>query len=156
MRRYNVFIDGCCLNVQDKELAVGGWGFVIVDTKDNKIIHESYGKLRNGAQNSTRSELEALCQVLRWINKNDNKNTLYHFYSDYKAMIDCVAGSSKRIAHREFWDEIEQILLKIVGRTQMSHVISHQLDGDEISQLNNYVDKLAKTGANSLLIAPVA
>lgn len=151
-KRYNVFVDGCCLRVQEKHNSIGGWGYLITD-EDNNIVHESCGKLRIGDQNSTRAELEALYQCLIYMTEH-KRNSEFHIYSDYQAMIDCIAGSSKRASNRDLWDDIEPLFPKLVGRVDISHVSSHVNNGTIYNDFNNYCDKLAKTGANSLLIAP--
>lgn len=152
-KRYNVFVDGCCLRVQDKSTSIGGWGYLVTD-ENNKVIHESYGKLRSGDQNSTRAELEALYQALLYMTEH-KRNSEFHIYSDYQAMIDCIAGSSKRASNRDLWDNIEPLFSKLVGKVSMSHVSSHVSNGTIENDLNNQCDKLARTGANSLLIAPL-
>lgn len=155
-RKINIFIDGSCRNVKNKELAVGGWGYIITDSKFN-IIEKEYGKLREGNQDSTRAELEALYQAL--LKVITYKNCKFHIYTDYEATVDCLTGFAERKANRDFWDLIEPLCLKLAGNYRVSHLISHYKNPEQdkiLSGLNYKADRLAKAGSNSLTKAPVA
>lgn len=153
MRKLNVFIDGSCLDVKNKEKARGGWSYIITDEQFN-ILREDNGKIRVGDQNSTRAELEALYQALLKM-KTFKGNCKFHIYTDYESMVDSLNGFAKREANRDYWDLIEPICLKLAGHFRISHVLGHQVNGDKLSDLNNKVDRHAKAGANSLTKAPV-
>lgn len=152
--KYSVYIDGSC---QQDANPVGGWSFVMADDK-NKIIIESYGKLRDGAQNSNRAELEALYQALLFISRSkDLLEMNFHIYSDSEVVVEGVHGLAKRKSNRDLWEKIEPLCLSLIGRIDISHVEGHQSDDNIQAEglLNKRADKLAKAGANSLIISPV-
>lgn len=154
MRKLNVFIDGSCKDVKNKERAIGGWAYKICDS-EFEVLKEDNGKIREGDQNSTRAELEALYQALLKM-KTFKGNTKFHIYTDYETMVDSLNGFSERKANRDLWDMIEPLCLELAGSFRISHVLSHQKrNGDILRQLNYEVDKLAKAGANSLTKVPV-
>lgn len=156
MRKFNVFIDGSCKDVKNKEKAIGGWAYVITDEHFN-VLTEEYGKIRIGDQNSTRAELEALYQALLKM-RTYRGNCKFHIYTDYESMVDSLNGFAERRANRDYWDLIEPICLRLAGHYRISHVYSHHKNKSEdkkIRDLNDKADKLAKVGANSLTIAPV-
>jgi ribonuclease HI len=156
MRKFNVFIDGSCRAVNNKEKASGGWAYVIADEHFN-VLAEDYGKIRVGDQNSTRAELEALYQALLKM-KTYRGNCKFHIHTDYESMVDLLNGFAERRANRDYWDLIEPICLRLAGNYRISHVYSHNKNPKEdkkIRDLNKRVDKLANVGANSLTKAPV-
>lgn len=155
MRKFNVFIDGSCLDVTNKEKAIGGWGYLITDS-NFEIIEKDYGKLRKGDQNSSRAELEALYQALLKM-KSYKGNCKFQIYSDYNTLVDSVNGFSKRMANRDIWDMIEPICLNLAGKFRIEHITSHQeRNGNQLIEMNYQVDRLAFAGANSLTKLPVA
>ena len=155
MRKLNVFIDGSCLDVTNREKAIGGWGYIITDNQFNEL-HRDFGKLREGNQDSTRAELEALYRVLLKM-KTFKGNCKFHIYSDYDTLVDSVNGFSKRMANRDLWDMIEPLCLELAGNFKIEHMPSHQeRNGDKIIDFNFKVDRLAFAGANSLTKTPVA
>lgn len=156
MKRLNVFIDGSCINSTDKEKAIGGWSYIITDEHFN-IIHQDFGKLRIGNQDSVRGELEALYQSLLHMVKF--KDCKFHIYADYQCIVDSINGFSKRIANREFWNSIEPLCIKLAGTFDISHIHSHNKNQKEdkiLRDLNKEADILARAGANSLIKVPVA
>lgn len=152
MGKYNVFIDGACQEIRPNT-HVGGWSFIITDSNFN-IIKESYGKLRNGVQNSQRAELEALYQAILYMNENPNE---YHIYSDYEVIVEGLNGYAKRKSNRDLWDKIEPLCLNMLGKINIEHIYSHQKNkkDDKAVMMNAKADKLARMGVNSLIIAPV-
>lgn len=154
MRKFNVFIDGSCLEVRDKERARGGWGYLITDDNFSEVKYD-FGKIREGMQNSTRAELEALCQALRKM-KTFKGNCKFTIYCDYKCVYDSLEGFSERKANRDYWDEIESLCEELRGKFRIFHIKGHQDSKKDLKFLyNNKVNKLAKSGANSLTKVPV-
>ena len=155
MKKYNVFIDGSCKGVKDKEIAVGGWAYIITDEQFN-IIKEDYGKLREGDQNSTRAELEALYQALLKM-KGFKGNAKFTIYCDCESVVENLNGLAERKSNRDMWDKIEPLCRKLAGNFRVYHINSHQKNtGDnKLIEFNHKVDKKAGVGANSLILAPV-
>lgn len=154
MRKFNVFIDGSCLDIRNKEKARGGWGYIITDENFSEIKSD-FGKIRKGTQNSIRAELEALCQALKKI-KTFKGNCKFNIYCDYKCIYDSLEGFCERKANRDYWDEIELLCEQLRGKFRIFHIKGHQYSNDDIKfACNNKVDKLAKSGANSLTKVPV-
>lgn len=149
---YKVFVDGSCPK-NGLEGAIGGWGYILTDS-DFNIVAEEYGKLRRGQQSSTRAELEALYRSLLLISKMKD-DMEFEIITDYKTLVELITGLGTRSANRDIWDLIEPIMISMVGRISVSHINSHTGNEDNLSKLNSMVDRLAKQGANSLLIAPV-
>lgn len=150
-KKYRVYIDGSKTNQGDDN--IGGWAFVIVDDKNN-IVKKNYGKIGPGLPNPSVAELEALYQALKWINKSGEKSS-YHFITDYEVIKGCLEGDYKRSGNRGYWDVIEPLCNKMVGLISIEHMKSHSKDETEDAYYNNMVDKLAKKGANSLLIKAI-
>lgn len=147
-----IFIDGSCLN-NGRSNAVAGWAYIVVDNK-GKESARLYGKIREGLQDSNRAELEALNQAFKYIYHNKGS---YIIYSDNEAIVNCVQGSSRRVSNRDIWEEAEEYCLAINDRIKdVKYVESHQTDDNLYANFNNEADSLAKMGANSLLIAPLA
>lgn len=153
MKRLNVFIDGSCKDIRNKDKSIGGWGYIITDDKFN-IIKQDHGKIRAGKQNSNRAELEALYQALLKM-KTFKGNCKFHIYSDFECLVESITGHSERKANRDYWDDIELLCSSLAGHFRISHVLAHKSsDEDNLFRLNNEVDKLAKIGANSLMHVP--
>ena len=146
---HRVYIDGSCPK-NGTEDSMGGWAYAIVDSNDN-VVSEDYGKLRDGAQSSTRSELESLYRALLAIKEMDGD---FVIITDYKTIVELVEGLGARNANRDLWGQIEPIMLSMAGRIKMRHINSHVKEDGKDYEMNNYVDKLAKQGAQSLLLAP--
>lgn len=152
--RYNVYIDGSCLNIGSKD-SMGGWAFIVVDNKTKKIITEQFGKIEPGINNSVKAELESLYQALLWIKDHESEH-IYHIYTDHEVIKGCMEGDCKRTGSRGYWNVIEPLCLELVGKILISHVHSHIYDSEvEHHEYNNYSDKLAKKGANSLLLKAI-
>lgn len=154
MTQYDIYTDGSCIN-NGKENAIGGWSYVI--TKEKEIIEENYGRLRVGDQTSMRCEFEAIYQALLAINRISDNNSRFHIHSDYQVIVDGVHGFAQRKTHREYWDVIEPIITKLIGRIDISHIESHSNKNNVSihSIMNKRSDMLAKSGANSLLLSPI-
>jgi ribonuclease HI len=155
MKKLNVFIDGACKDVKNKEKAIGGWGYIITDEYFN-VIKQDNGKIREGIQDSNRAELEGLYQALLKM-KTFKGNNKFHIYTDCESIADSLNGYSERRANRDYWDNIEPICKRLAGHFRISHIVSHQVNDndDKFIEYNNKVDKLARIGANSLTKAPV-
>jgi ribonuclease HI len=155
MRNLDVHTDGSCLN-NGKPSAKGGWCFIIAKGGKKESIKIEYGKLRAGNQTNNRAELEAIYQALLWIDEFDDGDTSYTIYSDSRLVVEGIDGSSARNANRDIWSSIEAICDKYTGRINIQHIDSHNTDSDEPMYFyNRMADKLARKGANSLLISPV-
>lgn len=148
-----IYADGSCFT-QAGQITRGGWAFIVTD-KDGKEIYQEFGKLRKGMQTSIRAELEAVLRSLEYAIKNDNKN---HFiiYTDSEAVADGINGIAVRNANRDIWEEIEYMCSLLIGKLKVEHMKNNKSNNIDLQYvLNNKTDKLAKRGANSLLIAPV-
>ena len=147
---YQVFIDGSCPK-NGLEASVGGWAYIIKD-ESGSTVKQSFGKLRVGPQNSKRAELESLYLALLAMKEMGGT---YEIITDYKVIVDLVEGFGARKANRDMWDQIEPIMLSMAGSIKITHINAHVESDDIRNTNNNVVDKLARQGANSLLIAPV-
>lgn len=147
---YKIFIDGSCWN-NGLPNCIGGWSYMLVDENYN-IVAEDYGKLRSGIQSSSRAELESLYRALLKIEELDIS---VEIVTDYKTLVDLITGDGTRTANRDLWDQIEPLMLDLVGKVSITHVGSHKKDDSKTTKFNNIVDKLAQKGAKSLLIAPI-
>lgn len=153
--RYNVYIDGSCLNI-GSENSTGGWAFVVVDNKTDVIIEEQFGKIESGINNSIKAELESLYQALLWIKKNKHKKDNFHIVTDHEVIVGSMEGECKRAGSRGYWNIIEPVCLELVGHISISHIKSHvNEDVNRDNIYNNICDKLAKKGANSLLLKAI-
>lgn len=147
----NIYTDGSTMDLSNNK--VGGWSFII--TKNNKVLVEKYGKLRSGKQDMNRAELEALYQAIKYAERAYPKNK-FTIYTDCEALRDCVLGKSQRKANRDIWNQIEPIIKRKIGYFDIKTVKSHQENSYNIhEQYNNRADRLAKIGANSLLVIPI-
>ena len=152
--KYIVHVDGSCLNLGSED-SMGGWGFVVINNETKEIIVEKNGKLTPGLKSIAKAELEALYQALFWIDANNIKER-FHVYTDHETIVGSLEGDYKRTANRGYWDLIEPLCHKFVGQLSISHIKSHVYNTeDENSNNHNYCDKLAKKGANSLLLKAI-
>lgn len=154
MNRKDIFADGSCLD-NGNPSARGGWSIVVTAPESTDVIYSSFGKIRRGQQTNNRTELEAILMALLWIEKEGTKDTFYTIYSDSFTVVSGMNGSARRNAMRDIWIDVEQISERLVGRFTVEFVEGHLVDSTLPRHMNNcYADKLAKQGANSLLIAP--
>ena len=141
-----IFIDGASHN------EINQYGYAIIICKDKKVIDKKYGRLSKNADKN-KAELESLLQALMYIDKHDG---LFKIYSDCEVIVKSLTGECKRQNNRTYWDLIEPLCDKNVGRVSIENVESHQKNNvSYIAKYNNMADKLANKGANSLLIAPI-
>ena len=150
---YYIFTDGASArNGQPNQ--VGGWGYVILDDKEN-IIHSD----RGGAKGTTNNwgELTAAVEAVRYIKENlMNKSGFvreleYIIYSDSAYIINCITQkrykkwqangwrNSKKepVANRELWERLIPYFEN--SRFSFEKVKGHSGEKD----WNDYVDRLA-------------
>lgn len=150
----NIYIDGSCLNIGTKD-SMSGWSFIVVDNKQDKITEEQFGKIEKGVTNSAKAELEALYQALKWIKQNNTKEK-YMIYTDHEVIVGSLEGECRRNGSRGYWEVIEPLCAELVGKFSICHVKSHIYDSEDRNhKYNNYADKLAKKGANSLILKAI-
>lgn len=147
----NVFTDGSCVNNGEVN-ATSGWGIVITEDKD--IIHEDFGKIREGKQTSFRAELESFLQALIYISGHDEED-VFTVYTDSLMLVEGANGLCGRKSNKDIWNQIEVISSKLIGRVVVKHINSHTGDDDFYSQMNEQADSLAKQGALSLFVPPI-
>lgn len=148
----DVFVDGSCLN-NGQPNAVGGWSFVVVD--NDKSIKQSYGKLRHGKQTNNRAELEALLQALIWFDSQDTADKI-NIYCDSELVVQGLNGESTRNANRDIWEQIEELCIRHVGKIRPIDVTAHKGSSKKYEHRWNCIaDRLARKGANSLILAPI-
>jgi ribonuclease HI len=158
MRFVEIYPDGACPN-NGRKNAIGGWSFVIAH--QDKVIKELFGKLRRGDQTNNRAELESTYQALLWLKNNHEKDTKYTIYSDSEVVVNGINGAAGRNANRDIWEGIELLCkdlreAKVITANSIKYVEAHQKDSTDYKhQMNCQADKLAKQGANSLLLEPV-
>lgn len=148
---YDIFTDGSCMNNGEVN-ATCGWGFLVA--KDNEVLAEDFGKIRQGAQTVFRSELEAFLQALIHI-RESSKDKVFTIYTDSLMLADAVNGLCNRKSNKDIWIQIEQVSMSLLGRVTVRHINSHQGNECYYSEMNNKVDKLAKQGALNLFGAPI-
>lgn len=160
MESIDIFPDGSCSN-NGRPNAIGGWAFIVTLPKTTDIIAESFGKLREGKQTNNRAELEATYQALLWIDSQEKKNVIYTLWCDSEVVVKGITGESGRNANRDIWEGIEVLCDKLIKEKKLNQnsfqtVEAHKSDSEHYRHKNNcYADRLAKQGANSLLIEPV-
>lgn len=144
MEHIDIYIDGSKLDLPNH--SPGGYAFLAI--KEKEIIAEKFGMVIREKITSARAELEALYQSLLWISEyiKEHKDCMFHIYSDYLTIVNCMNGTSKRMKNRDLWDDIEPLCLNLLGHLDVQHVKAHADD-----EYNKRCDKLAKQGANSLV-----
>lgn len=155
MSRYNIYTDGSLMAQGDKSM--GGWSFVVVDNRNDSIVYECYGKLKTTVESCIRPELEAVYQALCWSRENIQKSSI-HIITDNEVIVGSINGECRRNTNRQYWDLIEPIVLNdFFGRMKISHVRAHISEErrDRHNRYNALCDRLAKKGANSLLIKAI-
>lgn len=160
-KEIDVYVDGSCVD-NGRLTAEGGWACFATLPKTTEIIAGTtqIGKLRHGKQTNNRAELEAVYQGLLWIDAQYNDGTMYNIWSDSEVAVNGIIGSAGRNANRDIWEDIESLCKKLVRDKKISldgvkYVESHRVDSPEPRHINNCTcDKLAKQGANSLLLEP--
>lgn len=154
-KELNIFCDGSCLD-NGKASARGGWSVVVSNKECTEVIEEFYGKLRAGKQTNNRAELEAMLLSMLYIERKGDKETFYSIYSDSDVAVGGILGTSARNANRDIWEQIEEISARIAGSFTVVPVKNDKKDNeDPIKAMNNHSDKLARQGANSLLLSPI-
>lgn len=157
---YYIFTDGASArNGQPNQ--VGGWGYVILDEKEN-IIHSNY----SGEKGTTNNwgELTAAVEAVKYIKKNlMSKNGFvreleYIIYTDSAYLINCanqgwylkwmtngwVTSQKTPVANKELWEELIPTFDDM--RFEYRKVKGHQKGDNFTARWNNYVDNLAVTG----------
>ena len=157
---YYIFTDGASArNGQPNQ--VGGWGYVILDDKEN-IICSKYGG-KKGTTNNW-GELTAAVEAVKYIKKNlMSKNGFvreleYIIYTDSAYLINCanqgwylkwmtngwMTSQKTPVANKELWEE----LIPTFDNTQFEYrkVRGHQKGDSFTSKWNNYADSLAVIG----------
>ena len=157
---YYIFTDGSSArNGQSNQ--VGGWGYVILDDKEN-IICSKYGG-KKGTTNNW-GELTAAVEAVKYIKKNlMNKSGFireleYIIYTDSAYLINCanqgwylkwmangwMTSQKTPVANKELWEE----LIPTFDNTQFEYrkVRGHQKEDSFTSKWNNYADSLAVIG----------
>lgn len=153
MSNVDIFCDGSCLD-NGKRNARGGWSYVIPNN-DKEIGEEVFGKLRAGKQTNNRAELEAMLRSLIYVYEKGDKDAFYTIYSDSEVVVGGINGTSVRNANRDIWEEIEEICSLLVGRFEVIHMCNDKSNHDDyLCAMNNVSDRLARQGAQSLVIAP--
>ena len=157
---YYIFTDGASArNGQPNQ--VGGWGYVILDDKEN-IIHSD----RGGAKGTTNNwgELTAAVEAVKYIKENlMNKSGFvreleYIIYTDSSYLQKCATegwylkwmvngwqtSQKTPVANKELWEE----LIPTFDDTRFEYrkVRGHQKGDSFTSKWNNYVDVLAVAG----------
>ena len=157
---YYIFTDGASArNGQSNQ--VGGWGYVILDDKEN-IICSKYGGQKGTTNNW--GELTAAVEAIKYIKKNlMSKNGFvreleYIIYTDSAYLINCanqgwylkwmtngwMTSQKTPVANKELWEE----LIPTFDDTRFEYrkVRGHQKGDSFTSKWNNYADSLAVIG----------
>lgn len=157
--RLDIYVDGSCLD-NGKPGARAGWGCFATYENQLDILPstERLGKIRAGLQTNNRAELEAIYQGLCLVEDLDDKYECV-IYSDSLIVTQGIDGTVSRNANRDLWISIEQKIGPLVESGKVLDVLyveSHQNESTLPQHINNRVcDKMAKKGANSLLLKPV-
>ena len=157
---YYIFTDGASArNGQSNQ--VGGWGYVILDDKEN-IVCFKYGGQKGTTNNW--GELTAAVEAVKYIKKNLMsesgfvKELEYIIYTDSAYLINCanqgwylkwmtngwMTSQKTPVANKELWEE----LIPTFDDTRFEYrkVRGHQKGDSFTSKWNNYVDGLAVAG----------
>ena len=157
---YYIFTDGASArNGQPNQ--VGGWGYVILDDKEN-IVCFKYGGQKGTTNNW--GELTAAVEAIKYIKKNlMSKNGFvreleYIIYTDSAYLINCanlgwylkwmtngwMTSQKTPVANKELWEE----LIPTFDDTRFEYrkVRGHQKGDSFTSKWNNYADSLAVIG----------
>lgn len=157
--RLDIHVDGSCLD-NGRPNARGGWGCFATYENQTDIIPSTkrLGKIREGLQTNNRAELEAVYQGLCLVEDLDDKYECT-IYSDSLIVSQGIDGSVSRNANRDLWTCIENKIGPLVASGKVINVVyieSHQHESELPQHINNCIcDKMAKKGANSLLLKPV-
>ena len=157
---YYIFTDGASArNGQSNQ--VGGWGYVILDDKEN-IVYFKYGGQKGTTNNW--GELTAAVEAVKYIKKNlMSKNGFvreleYIIYTDSAYLINCanlgwylkwmtngwMTSQKTPVVNKELWEE----LIPTFDDTRFEYrkVRGHQKGDSFTSKWNNYADSLAVIG----------
>lgn len=158
---YYIFTDGASArNGQPNQ--VGGWGYVILDDKEN-IIHSNYGGQKGTTNNW--GELTAAVEAIKYIKENlMNKSGFvreleYIIYTDSAYLVNCATqgwylkwmangwqtSQKTPVANKELWEE----LIPTFDDTRFEYrkVRGHQTKNDSFTaKWNNCADGLAVNG----------
>ena len=157
---YYIFTDGASArNGQPNQ--VGGWGYVILDNKENVVCFKYGGQ--KGTTNNW-GELTAAVEAVKYIKKNlMSKNGFvreleYIIYTDSAYLINCanqgwylkwmtngwMTSQKTPVANKELWEE----LIPTFDDTRFEYrkVRGHQKGDSFTSRWNNYADSLAVIG----------
>ena len=157
---YYIFTDGASArNGQSNQ--VGGWGYVILDDKENVVCFKYGGQ--KGTTNNW-GELTAAVEAVKYIKKNlMSKNGFvreleYIIYTDSAYLINCanqgwylkwmtngwMTSQKTPVANKELWEE----LIPTFDDTRFEYrkVRGHQKGDSFTSKWNNYADRLALAG----------
>ena len=157
---YTIFTDGASARNGQVD-QVGGWGYVILDEKEN-IIHQAYGG-KKGATNNW-GELTAAVKAMEYIMENlyDKKKVFFDpqfiIYSDSSYLINCYSqgwyinwmtngwktASKTPVANRTLWEKLIPTFDNIAFLYKK--VRGHNTGDTFLSRWNNYADKLAVAG----------
>lgn len=157
---YYIFTDGAA-SKNGSPNQVGGWGYVILDDKEN-IIHTAYGGQKGTTNNW--GELTAVVEAIKYIKKNLMKESgfvrklEYIIYSDSAYLINCATqgwylkwmangwqtAQKTPVANKKLWEQ----LIPTFDDTRFEYrkVRGHQTKDSFTARWNNYVDGLAVNG----------
>lgn len=129
--------DGSCYD-QGKENARAGWGLSV---EGPSYLYEDFGRI-TGNQDSTRAEIYALLEALKWM--DENPHFIVNFRTDSKMICDAITNQNIRYGScRDLWRMIEVLMSKHEYRIK-SFVHCPREE-------NARADELAKKGAAQLL-----
>lgn len=135
MNRIN--IDGSCLNNHEASVkASAGWGFIVAG--DQSI--QKFGKVE-GDQTSTRAELTAFYEALKWIKDNHQEAEII---TDSKCLLDALLGEATRKSNRDLWDLIEPLCEQLQGAITNIRWVPREE--------NKEADAISRRGARALFV----
>lgn len=141
----NIYADGACKG----NPGIGGWGVVIFEDEDNKVLKELYGYGGNDTTN-IRMEMTAILESLKEINFNENVNIYTDSEFCIKSINQWLKGWKNKnwktakggdVKNKDLWLEIDKHL-------EGKNVNFKWVKGHSGDYGNDYADRLANLGAS--------
>ena len=164
--KYSIYTDGSTKN-NGAEDAIGGWGYVVVNTECNVMIAGSSG-IEEGTTNQ-RMELMAAIQGIKAIAPFTSfPEDSVVIYTDSAYLHNCFAqkwyvnwqkngwknSKKEKVANRDLWEQLIPYFSS--GNYQFEKVKGHS-DNSTIHEIwNNYVDQIAQTAASNYINHKIA
>jgi ribonuclease HI len=152
--KYEVYTDGSCLGNVSKNNPPAGWGFVVVDMDEEKVVGQEHGMVINDCRNpsyigaekmsNNTAELTAIYHALKWATRPWKTSPEITICYDSTYAGNSISGVFNGTKNEELITRCRSLLLKASKKATIAfrHVKAHS--GNEY---NDMADELAKKGA---------